>query len=190
MATADALIRFLHGQPVVVLFLLLGCGYLLGRIKVAGFAFGPIAGTLLIALVLGAYDFRISPGAQAVGFALFIFSVGYQAGPRFVAVLKKQGLQYLALSVFVVAVGFATAWLAGVLLRLPLGGNAGLLGERGGSLHALRLTGEGGEQHDCDAGPHDALAIGSDLHDTAPAVLMSTLRRPLSTNAPAESCRP
>jgi putative transport protein len=110
-----------------LLFLLLGFGYLLGRIKVAGFAFGPIAGVLLASLVLGSYGFRISSGAQAVGFALFIFSVGYQAGPRFLEVLKAQGLQYLALAVFVVVVGFATTWLAGVVLHLPLGGRAGLL---------------------------------------------------------------
>ena len=86
MSSATA-VEFLRGQPVIVLFALLGCGYLLGRIKVAGFAFGPVAGTLLISLVFGSYGFRISAGAQAVGFALFIFSVGYQAGPRFFEVL-------------------------------------------------------------------------------------------------------
>ena len=126
MSPANA-VEFLRGQPVIVLFLLLGCGYLLGRIKVAGFACGPIAGTLLISLVLGSYGFRISAGVQAVGFSLFIFSVGYQAGPRFFEVLKARGLQYLALALFVVTVGFATAWLAGAVLRLPLGGNAGIL---------------------------------------------------------------
>ena len=127
MSSSDEMIQFLRGQPVIVLFLLLGFGYLLGRVKVAGFAFGPIAGTLLISIIFGHFGFRIAAGAQAVGFALFIFSVGYQAGPRFIEVLKAQGLQYLALAVFVVAVGFLTAWLAGVLLRLPLGGPAGLL---------------------------------------------------------------
>jgi len=126
MSPSNAIVAFLRGQPVIVLFLLLGLGYLFGRIKVAGFAFGPIAGTLLIAIVLGNFGFRISPGAQAVGFALFIFSVGYQAGPRFFGVLKAQGLQYFALALFVVAVGFVTAWLGGIVLRLPPGGNAGL----------------------------------------------------------------
>lgn len=127
MRSFDVVIQLLRGQPVIVLFLLLGFGYLLGRIKVAGFSFGPIAGVLLAAIVFGSFGFRISPGAQAVGFALFIFSVGYQAGPRFIEVLKAQGLQYLALAVFVVVVGFVTTWLAGVVLHLPLGGNAGLL---------------------------------------------------------------
>ena len=127
MSSSDTVIQFLRGQPVVMLFLLLGLGYLLGRIKVAGFAFGPVAGVLIAAIVLGNFGFRISPGAQAVGFALFIFSVGYQAGPRFVEVVKAQGLQYLALAVFVVVVGFVTTWSAALVLHLPRGGSAGLL---------------------------------------------------------------
>jgi putative transport protein len=126
MDALHATIEFLRRQPVAVLFLLLGTGYLLGRIRVAGFAFGPMAGTLLVSLVLGYFGFRISPGAQAVGFALYIFSLGYQAGPRFVELFKTQGKQYVALALLVVVVGFVTAWLAGWALKLPLGGNAGL----------------------------------------------------------------
>lgn len=120
-------VEFLRGQPVIVLFLLLGLGHLLGRIKVAGFALGSIAGTLLIAIVLGNFGFRISAGAQAVGFALFIFSVGYQAGPRFIEVLRAQGLKYFALTLFVVGIGFLLAWMAGSVLALPIGASAGLL---------------------------------------------------------------
>ena len=127
MSSFDVILQSLHGQPVIVLFLLIGFGYLFGRIKVAGLAFGPITGVLLASIVLGSFGFRISPGAQAVGFALFIFSVGYQAGPRFLEVLRAQGLQYFALAVFVVVVGFVTTWLAGVVLHLPHGGSAGLL---------------------------------------------------------------
>jgi putative transport protein len=124
---SHAIVQFLRAQPVIVLFLLLGFGYLLGRIRVAGIAFGPVAGTLLIALILGHFGFRMAVGAQTVGFALYIFSVGYQAGPRFVEVLKAQGLQYLVLALFVVGVGFVTAWLSGAVLHLPLGSSAGLL---------------------------------------------------------------
>jgi len=127
MQGSSAIIEFLRGQPVLVLFVLLGIGHVLGRIKVAGFAFGPVAGVLLAALPLGSFGFRISPGAQTVGFALFIFAVGYQAGPRFIEVLRAQGLRYFTLAVFVVGIGFVTAWFAGRLLGLPLGGNAGLL---------------------------------------------------------------
>src|SRR5579862_4906446 len=127
MGSMASIVEFLRGQPVIVLFALIGCGCALGRLKIAGIALGSIAGTLLVALVVGQFGFAISPGAQSVGFALFIFSVGYQAGPKFIEVLKTQGLKYLALALFVAAIAFVTSWAAGVLLHLPPGGNAGLL---------------------------------------------------------------
>jgi putative transport protein len=82
---------------------------------------------LLVSLGLGRLGFQISPGAQAVGFAMFIFAVGYQAGPRFIEVLKTQGLRYLALAIVVAGIGFAAAVVAGKWLALPPGGTAGLL---------------------------------------------------------------
>jgi len=62
-----------------------------------------------------------------VGFALFIFSVGYQAGPGFVAVLKQDGLKYFTLSVVVALTGFGLAALWASMLSLPPGMSAGLL---------------------------------------------------------------
>jgi putative transport protein len=122
-----SMLEFLRGQPVITLFLALAAGYALGRIKVAGFTLGAVAGTLLVSLLLGRYGFRISAGAQAVAFALFIFAVGYQAGPRFIEVLKSQGVRYLALALVVAAIGVTTAVIAGKWLALPPGGTAGLL---------------------------------------------------------------
>jgi putative transport protein len=123
----SAVIQFLRSQPVVVLFLLLGAGYLLGRLRIAGVALGSIAATLLVSIVLGHFGVRMSSGAQSVGFALFIFSVGYQAGPRFLEVIRTQGLRYLVLALFVAVIGVGLSWIAGRLLDLPAGGTAGLL---------------------------------------------------------------
>lgn len=118
---------FMHANPVFTLFTIMGCGYLVGRIAVGPIRLGPVAGALVVSLFLGQYGFTIREGAQSVGFALFIFAVGYQAGPRFFAVLKSQGLQYLALALFVAATGCGIAVLCGQFLQLPFGGTAGLL---------------------------------------------------------------
>ena len=128
---AHALIAFFRGQPVITLFLLLGFGYLVGRITVAGFSLGPVAGTLLVSIALGQLGFRISAGAQAVGLALFIFSIGYQAGPRFLEILKSDGLRYFALAVFVSVIGFLITWTAGKLLSLPPGANRLCIRQKG-----------------------------------------------------------
>jgi len=39
-----------------------------------------VAGVLFASLFFGHFSFKVLPGAQSVGFALFILSVGYQAG--------------------------------------------------------------------------------------------------------------
>ena len=61
-------INILHAQPLLTLFLILGIGYLIGGIRIGSFSPGPVAGVLFAGLFLGHFDFRMSAGAQAVGF--------------------------------------------------------------------------------------------------------------------------
>lgn len=119
--------QILHSQPVLTLFLIIGSGYLIGRIPIGSFSFGPVAGVLFAGLFLGHFDFRMSPGAQALGFALFIFSVGYQAGPRFFDVLRTDGLKYFSLAVVISVAGLGMAIVVTKLLNLEPGTSAGLL---------------------------------------------------------------
>lgn len=121
------LLELLRAQPVLTLFLILGIGYLIGNIRVGSFSFGPVAGVLFAGLFFGNFDFRISPGAQAFGFALFIFSVGYQAGPRFFDVLKADGLKYFLLALVIAITGFSMAALATLIFDFGPGTSAGIL---------------------------------------------------------------
>jgi putative transport protein len=121
------LIETLHAQPVLTLFLIIGMGYLIGGIRIGSFSLGPVAGVLFAGLFLGHFDFRMDAGAQSVGFALFIFSVGYQAGPRFFDVLRTDGLKYFLLALVVAVTGFSIAVIATQLLSLAPGTSGGLL---------------------------------------------------------------
>ena len=118
---------FLHTHGEVAFFLVLGIGYIIGNIRIGSFTFGSVAGVLFAGLIFGYFGFRINPAAQMVGFALFIFSVGYQAGPGFVTVLKQDGLKYFTLAVVVGLTGFGIAALWATMLSLPPGMSAGLL---------------------------------------------------------------
>ena len=118
---------FLNSHAAIVFFLVLGIGYLIGNIRIGSFALGSVAGVLFAGLVFGYFGFRITPAAQMTGFALFIFSVGYQAGPGFVAVLKQDGLKYFTLAIVVALTGFTVAALWANMLSLPPGMSAGLL---------------------------------------------------------------
>ncbi len=121
------ILETLRAQPVLTLFLILGTGYLIGNIRIGSFSLGPVAGVLFAGLFLGHFDFRMNAGVMSVGFALFIFSVGYQAGPKFFDVLKKDGLKYFLLAIVIAGSGFTVALIAAKLLSLEPGTSAGLL---------------------------------------------------------------
>ena len=123
----ELILTFLEGQAGIVFFLVLGIGYIIGNIRIGSFSLGSVAGVLFAGLIFGYFGFRISSAAQMVGFALFIFSVGYQAGPGFVTVLKQDGLKYFVLAVVVGLTGFVLAALWANMLSLPPGMSAGLL---------------------------------------------------------------
>jgi putative transport protein len=120
--------QFLHSQPVLVFFLVLSLGYLFGRFEVWGISLGAAGGVLLAGLLFGHFGFDMYPAIQTLGFAIFIFCVGYQAGPQFFDVLLTSGLKYLSLALVVAVTGFfLTVVLSGVLGFQP-GISAGLLG--------------------------------------------------------------
>ena len=123
-----SLYNFMQQQPVLVFFLVLSLGYLIGNIRVLGISLGSVGGVLLSGLIFGHLGFSMYASIQTFGFALFIFCVGYQAGPQFFDVLLTNGLKYLSLAIVVAATGFGLAvWLANVLDFAP-GMVAGLMG--------------------------------------------------------------
>ncbi len=118
---------FLREHPVGLLFLVIGLGYLLGRIRIRSFDLGSVTGVLFIGLVFGHFGYEMSPTVQTLGFVCFIFSVGVQAGPRFFSVLKTDGLRYMTLAIVVGGSGFVLALTLSKLLDLDHGASAGIL---------------------------------------------------------------
>ena len=116
--------QILRDQPIALLFVILGAGYLVGKTKVRGFELGPVTGVLTAGLVFGHLGYELSPTTQTFGFVVFIFSVGFQAGPRLFEVLRLEGAKYLVLALVVAATGFTlSAFLAG-LFDFPAGVSA------------------------------------------------------------------
>jgi len=123
----QALDHLLREHPVGLLFVVLAVGYLIGKTRIRGFELGSVTGVLFAGLVFGHLGYEIPANAKTFGFVLFIFSVGFQAGPSFFEVVRRDGARYFVLAMVVAATGFAlTAWLAG-LLEFPAGISAGLL---------------------------------------------------------------
>lgn len=133
----SAMIDFLNALPLAGLMLVVALGFTLGRLQWRDMALGPAGGTLLVALFFGALglDFQHLYSGQepritlgAFGFALFMYSVGFEAGPRFFSSLREKNawrFPFLALTVNVLAV--ATAWAAARLFGFEESIAAGLL---------------------------------------------------------------
>lgn len=121
------IIETLKTQPVLLIFIVVALGYLIGNINIKGFSFGPVAGVLFAGLAFGHFGCRLSADTQSLGFALFIFSVGYQAGPRFFDVLRTDGLKYFLLALVIAVVGFSLAAVLARSFGFAPGAAAGLL---------------------------------------------------------------
>lgn len=123
--------NILSTRPEVLLFLVIGLGYLIGKIKIKGFELGSAAGVLFAALLfghLGKGDFAIPKIIETIGFIFFIYSVGFQSGPRFLTSLKKDGFRYIALSLVIAAMGVVLACGLSAAFKLDRGYSAGILG--------------------------------------------------------------
>ena len=91
-------IAFFKLHPVINLFCILGAGVVVGRIKIGNIDIGPVTGVLLIGLIAGHFGFPVPTAALSIGFILFIYCVGVQAGPRFWGTFKQDGGRYLLLA--------------------------------------------------------------------------------------------
>ncbi|MET8470582.1 aspartate-alanine antiporter [Streptomyces sp. NPDC006422] len=88
----------LKDHPELVLFASLALGYLLGKLRVGPLTLGGICGTLIVSLLLGAWTkAHVSDDVKTVFFALFIFALGYMAGPQFFRNLNRKSLRFFVL---------------------------------------------------------------------------------------------
>jgi len=121
------LFKILSDNPVLMIFFVIGLGYLIGRIKVFGIEAGPTIGVLLVGLLFGHWGFTVHGNVGTFGFTIFIFAVGFQAGPSFFTVFLKDGLKYLSLSVVIALFGVGLTLLLSSIFNFGVGLNAGLL---------------------------------------------------------------
>jgi putative transport protein len=124
----DFLLSALRLHPELAVYLTVSLGFLIGRIRIAGFTLGSVTGVLITALVVGQLDIPVSPGLKSVFFLLFLFAVGYGVGPEFVRGLRKDGVPQAVSAVFVCLFCLGSAVLVAKLFRFDVGYGAGVFG--------------------------------------------------------------
>ncbi len=113
--------------PEVFLLLAIAIGTMLGRIRVRGFAIGATACTLLVAVIIGQFGTFVIPGLlKSILFGLFVFTIGYRAGPEFFASLSLRTLTQVMLALIIGATGLAVVLGFAFTLHLGPGAAAGL----------------------------------------------------------------
>jgi putative transport protein len=114
--------------PELAVFLVVGIGYWVGAFKLLGVGLGPVTGSLMVGLLVGAlFPVTVSSTAKSILFLLFLFSIGYSVGPKFFQAMRGGGLRYVALAAVIAVTGLATAYGVARAFDLDPGFTAGML---------------------------------------------------------------
>lgn len=94
-------VTLLHQSDSLLLFVVLAFGLLLGKVRIGNFQIGNTIGVLFTALLFGQMGFEFTATTENVGFMLFIFCVGIEAGPHFFSVFLRDGIHYITLTLVI-----------------------------------------------------------------------------------------
>lgn len=119
-------VGFFNSVPIAVLFVTVGLGYLIGKLKVGPIQLGGVCGTLIVALLIGQTGCQMRGDLKEVAFALFIFAMGYSGGPQFFANLNRSSLRYIVLPIIEALLVLTIVLAAVPLFGLDAGTAAGL----------------------------------------------------------------
>src|SRR6201997_4927944 len=117
-------------HAICILALVCLAGMALGSVKVRGVGLGT-AGVLFAGILTGSFskpvDHATLDFVKEFGVVLFVFTIGLQLGPGFLASLRQQGLILNALAATVVVLGALTASTLGWLLGMDPAAVLGVL---------------------------------------------------------------
>jgi putative transport protein len=117
----------LQHNPELAIFLTLALGFFIGRLRIGGFSFGTVVGTLLAGVLVGQLNIQVPALVKTVFFDLFLFTTGYKVGPQFFRGLKKDALSQVLLTVVLCVTCLVAAFAAAKILGYDMGTAAGLL---------------------------------------------------------------
>ena len=123
----SAFFNMLALHPLVLLFTVIGLGYLLGNINIFGLKLG-VAAVLFVGIAFSAFDHRLvlPEYIYVIGLVLFVYSVALQSGPGFFSSFRKSGLRFSLVTCALLILGALVAVGIGLLTGLSAPSVAGL----------------------------------------------------------------
>lgn len=130
-------------EPLLMLFMILFFGAMVGQVKVWGLSLGA-SGVLLVAMLFGHFGFQVSATIQNLGLSLFIVAIGLQAGPRFFRMMRSSGIVFGIIGLIIVIIACITTIIVSKLFgfsqALSIGIMTGALTSTPGLAAALQAT--------------------------------------------------
>ncbi|WP_299694101.1 aspartate:alanine antiporter [uncultured Vibrio sp.] len=117
----------LEQNPILLIFVVLSLGLAVGKIRFGSLQLGNSIGVLITALVMGHLGFSFNAEALTIGFMLFIYCVGIEAGPNFFGIFFRDGKHYLILTLVVLITAVALTYFSSHYLGLGFGLSAGMM---------------------------------------------------------------
>jgi putative transport protein len=120
----------LKSEPLL-LFFVIGLGYIIGKIRVKGMSLG-ISAVLFVGIFLGGWrpkgsqPLSICQQISEVGLILFVYIVGITSGAGFFNSFRKRGVRFNLVVLIALIIGALFTFFFGLMMRLPFGQIAGV----------------------------------------------------------------
>ncbi|MDE6074450.1 MAG: hypothetical protein K2F80_07615 [Muribaculaceae bacterium] len=121
------MIETFRHTPSLAVFLTIGLGFLLGKVKIKGIALGTVTSVLIVGVLVGQMDISVGGPLKSISFLLFLFCIGYSVGPQFFRSLKGEGLRQVFFALVVCVLILATAIGVAFCFGLNPGQAAGMM---------------------------------------------------------------
>ncbi|MCM1291610.1 MAG: aspartate-alanine antiporter [Prevotella sp.] len=135
-------VDILRQFPTLAIFLTLGLGFLIGKVRIGNFRLGSVTAVLIVGVIIGQMRISISGPVKMVFFMMFLFSIGYSVGPNFFKSLRGGGAKQALFAVVMSSVIFLTVWCGAMIMQYSSGETVGLFS---GSQTCSALLGVGSE---------------------------------------------
>lgn len=114
-------------NPALAVFLTIGLGFLIGRLKFKGFSLGTVTSVLIVGVLVGQMNINVGGPLKTVSFMLFLFCIGYSVGPQFFKSMKGDGLKQVLFAVVMCVMILGVSWVVALWLGLDPGQAAGMM---------------------------------------------------------------
>ncbi len=122
----DWIIDIFRNNPAIPIFLTLGVGFWIGKLKYKTFSLGTVTSVLLVGVLVGQMNIPIPGPVKSVFFLLFLFAIGYSVGPQFFQAMKGTGIKQVIFAVVMCAMCFGVTVGVALLFGYNPGEAAGL----------------------------------------------------------------